>query len=102
SAGTNHRIKKPKVFYIQLGFEAKRKSLGVIELLRHAKIPVYQSISRDRLGSQFAAAEKMGVPYIMIMGQKEAVENSVIVRNLANRSQETVPIADLPKYLRKI
>jgi len=98
---SNHKIKAPKIFYIQLGFEAKRKSLKVIEVLRQAKIPVYQSISRDKLSGQFSAAEKMGVPYIIIMGQKEAMEESVIVRNVISRSQETVPIDKLAHYLKK-
>jgi histidyl-tRNA synthetase len=92
----------PKVFFMQLGFEAKLKSLQVMESLRQAKIPVCQSLSRDRMISQCALAENMKIPYAIIMGQKEAMENSVIVRNMTTRSQDTVKIADLPTYLKKI
>ena len=96
------KMKKPKIFFIQLGFDAKLKSLRVIEMLRQARIPVYQSLSRDKLLAQVSLAESMDIPHTIIMGQKEAMENSVIVRNMATRSQETVPIASLSEYLKKL
>ncbi|MCC7004864.1 hypothetical protein IT397_03035 [Candidatus Nomurabacteria bacterium] len=95
-------FKKARFYFIQLGFDAKMKSLEVIELLRQSKIPVQQSLSKDKLGAQLAMAENLGYKYIIIMGQKEAMENSVLVRNIETRSQETVAIADLAKYLKKI
>lgn len=95
-------IKKPKVYFIQLGFDAKLKSLNVIEILRKAHIPVAQALSKDSLGAQLAIAEKSGAPYALIFGQKEAIENSVIVRNMQTRSQETVPITKLLEYLKEM
>ncbi len=101
-APCSKKIEKPLVCFVQIGFEAKLKSLQIIEMLREAKIPTYQSLSRDKLSSQLQIAENMKIPYTMIMGQKEAMENSVIVRCMANRSQETVFLNELPKYLKKI
>jgi len=95
-------VKKPKVFFIQLSFEAKLKCFEVIEILRQAKIPVAQSLSKDSIGAQLAIAEKMKVPYTLILGQKEAMENTVIVRNMDTRSQDTVPIDSLAQYIKKM
>ena len=95
-------MKKPKIYFIQLGADAKLKSLNVIEILRKAHIPIMQSLSKDSLGSQLAVAEKLGVPYTIIFGQKEAIENSVIVRNMQTRSQETVKFAKLLEYLKEL
>lgn len=94
--------KKPKVYFIQLGTEAKMKSLNVIEILRQNKIPVQQSLGKDSLGSQLGIAEKIGIPYAIIFGQKEALENSVIVRDMKSRSQTTVDIDKLAKYLKNL
>jgi len=94
--------KKSKVYFIQLGTEAKMKSLKVIEVLRQNKIPVRQSLSKDSLGSQLAIAEKSGIPHTLIFGQKEALENSIIVRDMASRSQTTVDIDKLAKYLKSL
>lgn len=95
-------IKKPKIYFIQLGFDAKLKSLNIIEILRKGKVPIAQSISKDNLSTQLAMAEKMGLEYAIIFGQKEALENSVIFRNMNNRSQETVKISKLLEYIKNI
>jgi histidyl-tRNA synthetase len=95
-------LKKPKIYFIQLGFDAKLKSLNVIEILRKGKVPIAQSISKDNLGAQLAVAEKLGMKYAIIFGQKEAMENSVIFRDMSNRCQETVKLAKLLEYIKEL
>lgn len=95
-------LKKPKIYFIQLGSEAKLKSLNVIEILRKAHIPIAQSLSKDSLGSQLAIAEKLAIPYSLIFGVKEALDNSVIVRDMSNRSQDTVKLNKLLEYLKEL
>ena len=95
-------IKKPKIYFVQLGSEAKLKSLNVIEILRKAHIPITQSLSKDNLGSQLASAEKLGVPYVLIFGLKEALNESVIVRDMSNRSQDTIKLSKLLEYLKEL
>jgi histidyl-tRNA synthetase len=95
-------MKKPKIYFIQLGADAKLKSLNVIEILRKAHIPIMQSLSKDSLGSQLAVAEKLGVPYTIIFGQKEAMDNTVIVRDMKTRSQDTVKIDALSDYIKHL
>src|ERR1035437_528892 len=95
-------LKKPKIYFIQLGAEAKLKSLNIIEILRKAHIPIVQSLSKDSLGSQLSIAEKLAVPYAIIFGVKEAIDNSVIVRDMSNRSQDTVKLGKLLEYLKEL
>ncbi len=95
-------IKKPKIYFIQLGAEAKLKSLNIIEILRKAHVPIAQSLSKDSLGSQLAIAEKLGIPYAIIFGVKEALEDSVIVRDMSTRSQDTVKLKKLLEYLKEL
>lgn len=94
--------KKPKIYFIQLGFEAKLKSLIVTEILRKCRMPVAHSLSKDSLGAQLGTAEKMQVPYSLILGQREVLDNTIIVRNMENRSQEIIKIDKLAEYLKKI
>lgn len=93
-------LKKPKVYFIQLGFEAKLKSLQIIEILRKARIPTTHALSKDKLSAQLGMAEKMNIPYVLILGQREAIEGTVIVRNMQNRSQDTVKIEKLAEYVK--
>lgn len=95
-------IKKAKFFFIQLSFDAKLRSLEVIEILRHARVPLAQSLSKDSLGVQLGIAEKMQVPYTIILGQKEAIDHTVIVRDMNNRSQDVVPVTKLAEYIKNL
>ncbi|OHA21375.1 MAG: hypothetical protein A2849_00050 [Candidatus Taylorbacteria bacterium RIFCSPHIGHO2_01_FULL_51_15] len=96
------RFRRPVVCFLQLGFCAKLKSLRVIETLRAANIPVHQTLNRDTLISQMSSAEHLKIPYSIILGQREALENSVIVRNTISRAQETVPLGKLADYFKRM
>jgi len=98
----NENEGKHNLFFIQLGFEAKLKSLKVLEMLRKAKLNAYQSLSKDKMTVQIGMAEKMNIPYVIIMGKKEAMENTVLVRNSNTRCQDTVPLDELVTYIKKL
>lgn len=91
----------PVIYFAHLGPEARRRALGVLESLRQARIPVHQGLWHDRIGDQMATARSLGVPYILIMGHKEAVEGTILVREVATNSQEAIPVPDLTGYLRR-
>lgn len=93
--------KTAKIFFIQLGIEAKRKSLEVLEILRKAKIPTKHSLSKNSIKGQLKAASRLNIPHALIFGQKEALEDSVIIRDMKNSSQETVPLEQLVDTLKK-
>lgn len=100
----NPDFKKCDMYFIQLGYAAKLKSLEVIEILRRAGIPTHHSIGRDKMSTQTNFANKKHVKYILVLGQKEALEDSVCIRDLESNSQKTVPLdtlVDNIKMLRK-
>ena len=96
------KIKKTSVFFIQLGNEAKHKSLKVVDILRQENIYINHALSRDKMAGQMATAERLKVPYILIMGTKEAMDNTIMIRDVATRSQETIKISELTDYLKKL
>jgi|GEM_PF-161388 histidyl-tRNA synthetase len=96
------RTRRPQASFVQLGFESKLLSLGVLELLRQASIPVYQALAKDRLGAQVTIVEKYHIPYALIMGQKEAIEKTIIVRDTTTHAQDSVLLEELVKYMKKL
>ncbi len=94
-------MKTPTTYFIQIGFEAKLKSLSIIEDLRKSKIPILQSLSKDKLSIQLVAAEKSGVETILIFGQREAIDNTVIIRDVKSGSQKTVKLDKMIETLKK-
>jgi histidyl-tRNA synthetase len=96
------KFKRPIASFVQLGLESKLLSLHVIEQLRLAKIPLYVSLAKDRLGAQVSCVEKYHTPYVLVMGKKEAVEHTVIVRETETHCQSIVTLEELPKHMKKI
>jgi histidyl-tRNA synthetase len=97
--------KKVKVFLAQLGGMGKKKSLKLFEDLRRAGISTGEAFDRDSLKSQLKIADKYGARYTFLLGQKEAIENKVILRDMESGDQESLDlnmaVAEIKKRLKK-
>lgn len=99
---------KPKirVFLAQLGDIAKKKSLKLFGEFRKNNIPVCESFGRDSIKAQLRVAERLGADLALIIGQKEALNNTVIVKEMQSGIQEIIPlekiIDEVKKRLKKI
>jgi histidyl-tRNA synthetase len=81
---------RPRVFLAQLGIFAKRKSLRMFEALERAGIMVAESFGRGSLKSQLKVADRIGVDLTLILGQKEAIDGTVIIKDMASGTQEVI------------
>ncbi len=91
----------PKVFFAQLGSLAKRKSLKLLEDFRQERILITESFGRDSLKSQLGRANKLETKYVLILGQKEALEGSIIIRDMTNGKQETIKLDKAVREIKK-
>ena len=80
------------VFFAQLGDAARRVGLKVFEEFRQSGIPVAEAFGKNTLKSQLEAANKLGVPITLILGQKEVLDGTIIVRDMESGAQEIVDI----------
>lgn len=92
---------KEKVFFAQLGEQAKRKALGLIENLRRNKIKVYHNLGKKSLKAQMELADKYKVLYTLILGQKEVQDGTLIIRDMESGIQEIVDQKKLKQQLEK-
>ena len=86
---------KPRIHFVHVGAVAKKRSLSIIEKLRQADIAVAESLGKDSLAAQLKAADKAGAPLSLIFGQREAYEESIIIRDMRTGGQETVPFSKM-------
>lgn len=93
--------KRPDVCIIQLGPQAKKKTLALFESLRKAKLQIVQSFAKDSLRSQLQSADKAGSATALIIGQKEALDGTVIVRDMSSGAQETIAQDKIIDHLKK-
>ncbi len=92
---------KPKVFLSQLGEAAKKRSLMLFEEIRKSGIEVRYSLSRDTIKGQLRMAARYDVRFALIFGQKEALEGTVILREMDTGIQETIPLEKIIDELKK-
>lgn len=78
-----------KVFLIHIGPTAKKRSFTLMEELRAAGINAGESISRDNLKTQLNIAAKTGAKLALILGQKEAMDGTILIRDMDESIQET-------------
>jgi len=97
---------KPKVFLAQLGDLAKMKSLSIFQDLEKAGISVVESFGRGNLKAQLKKADQLNVDLVLIMGQRESLDETVIVKDMVGGNQEVVTlekvVVEVKKKLEKI
>ncbi len=84
---------RPAVFLAQLGEPAKRKAFRIFDDLRRAGVPASVSFSKDALKAQMEIANRLGVKYTLLLGQKEVLDGTIIIRDMEAGIQEIVDAA---------
>ena len=92
---------KPRVFLAQLGGLAKKKSLRLFSELEKNGILTAESFGRGSLKSQLKIANRLGVELTLILGQKETLDGTVIIKNMTTGVQETVSMEKLIDNIKK-
>jgi len=95
------KTNEAKIFLAQLGDLAKKKSLKLLEEFRKTKIAVAESISKDSLKTQLRMANKLGIKYVLIFGQKEALDGEIVVRDMDTGIQETFKLGEIAAEMKK-
>ena len=94
------RITK-RVFLAHAGDSAKKKALHLMRDLMNQGIPVSEALARESLKAQLKVADKEGVAFSLILGQKEIYESSVIIRDMRTGLQETVKLDRVVDEIKK-
>ncbi|MEI6588245.1 MAG: histidine--tRNA ligase [Candidatus Moraniibacteriota bacterium] len=97
----SYKPMKPRVFLAQLGGLAKKKSLRLFSELEKNGILTAESFGRGSLKSQLKIANRLGVELTLILGQKETLDGTVIIKNMTTGVQETVSMEKLVDIIKK-
>lgn len=92
----------PRFVFVHIGDEAKRESMKMADALRHARIPLTQAMGVASLSEQMRLAEDLNPQYLLIMGRKEALERSVILRERATHTETFIPLDSLIDRLKVV
>jgi histidyl-tRNA synthetase len=93
-------LPSPKVLVAYMGDEAKVLAVHLTSDLRKAGISAVNASSGKSLKAQLKQANTLGVSYAVILGEDEVKNNTAVLRDMTNASQETVPCDKLPGLLK--
>ena len=91
----------PDIFLAQLGDAAKRKAMVFFEELRVKGYRVAQNFVKDNLKTQLEQANKLGVKLTLILGQKEIMDNTILIRDMESGMQEVFDFAKVYEEIDK-
>lgn len=94
-------VQKYDAYIAQLGDQAKRRALKIINDLRNSGLKIDYNFSKNSLKSQLESANSLQVPYALIMGQKEVQDGTIIVRDMESGVQEIIDQKKLENLLKK-
>ena len=92
----------PRFVFVHIGDEAKRECMKMADEFRRARIPLTQAIGIASLTEQMRFVDTINPPYVLIMGRKEALERSVILRERSTHTETFIPLDHLVDMLKQV
>lgn len=89
------------VFVAQLGEQGRKKAFAMFEELRSNGIHAGEALSKDAIKAQMELANKMNAKWAVIIGQKEVLDGTAIIRDMDAGTQETVDVRKVAQELKK-
>ena len=93
-------LPRPQVFIAHVGNAAKDEAIKLVSRLRQAGIGVIEAIGSKSLKAQLRQANTLGVHYAVIIGEEEIKTGTVILRDMTNAQQKTIPLTQLQDLLK--
>lgn len=101
---SGHRVvyrEKPEVFIAQLGPAAKKEAIKLFEELRQRGVKVAEAFGRNSLNAQLKRADRLGVKYTVIIGQKEALDGTITLKTMSTGQQRFVKRSQAVSLIKK-
>lgn len=95
------KMRGVEICILQLGEKAKTVSKNIYDQLVKNDVNVYFVPSDEGLRQQIRSATKIGAKYAVIIGQREAFKDEIILRDLDASSQEVFPVSGLVEEIRR-
>jgi len=92
---------KPNVYLVQIGDPAKRLSFKLLEEFRKENILLGESLGKESLKAQLSTADKLGVNYVLILGQQEVLDGMIILKDMSSGIQELIPLEKIIGEVKK-
>ena len=95
-------VQKPDIFLAAIGEKSLSIAFEWFCAFGVDGIKAELDLNGRSLKSQMKRADKLGAGYVLIVGEKELEEGSVILRNMNTKEQTAIPIDDIVERIKKM
>lgn len=88
-----------KVMFVNFGIEEEKLALTLAQELRNDNINCIVYPEQAKIKKQFAYADNLNIPYVVIIGEEELKSESITLKNMVSGEQQNIPAKDLLKSL---
>lgn len=88
-----------KVIFTNFGDKEALQSMKYIKTLREAGIPAELYPDQAKMKKQMSYADAEKIPFVAIVGESELAENTIMLKNMSEGTQEKVTIEEMVKIL---
>jgi len=100
-SGSAADVARPDLYVVSRGELAERRALSLARQLRQEGLAVELDLSGAAFGKQFKRADRSGAPWAAVIGDSEAAEEVVVLKDLRGEQPERrLPPAELAPLLR--
>ncbi len=92
----------PFVYIATLGEVNQTKGYQIAVLFRSQGMRTWLNLSEKSLSSQLRIADKKGIRWVMIVGEREVTENKFVLRDMQSGKQEKIGWADLKQFAKRL
>ncbi len=93
--------RKVDIFVVQLGNEARKNCLKLLSSFWDEEVAAEGGLDKEGISGQLSHANRLQAKYALIIGQKEAYDQTVIIKEMASGNQETYPLDKIVKEIKK-
>ena len=79
-----------------------KEGIEVATILRKENIYTQVYTEEGKIGKKFNYADKLNIPYVIIIGSQEVEDKAVTIKNINSGNQETMELSEALKILKKL
>lgn len=90
-----------KVLVVSMTDEEKEYALEVSQILRKENINTEIFLEDKKLKAKFKYADKLCIPYVIVIGEEEKKNNQITLKNMQTGEQETLDLKEAIEKIKK-
>lgn len=98
----NTAISSVQLYIVNFGSSSRELALKTAQQFRKQGIKTQVDLDNSKVEKQFKYADKLGVPFVAIIGEEEVSNNKVVLKDMQSGKQETLAIDTAINRLKSI